>query len=87
MPAVLADDKLQPIREQRDAWRADAAWNRERDARLEVRRRTRPEILDLFQRFSSGLIDVEEFRKEFDARTRKDWGVWGLAGMSGEGSA
>jgi hypothetical protein len=43
----------------------------------------RKEILDLWGRFSTGTLGLEEFRKILDLKTRTDWDVFGIKGMSG----
>ena len=62
---------------------ADAAWKRERDARNERRLAVVPQLLALLQQLRDGTIELRAFRETFDARTRKDWDVFGLKGMSG----
>ena len=62
---------------------ADAAWKRERDARNERRLAVVPQLLALLQQLRDGTIELPAFRATFDARTRKDWDVFGLKGMSG----
>jgi len=47
------------------------------------RQRVRPQLAELLSRFLAGGIDVEELRATFDQRTRTDWDVFGLKGMSG----
>jgi hypothetical protein len=61
----------------------DSAWRIHHDAEDKVRERVRTEILDLLSRFLSGQIDVEQLRTEFDKRTRNEWDVFGLKGLSG----
>jgi hypothetical protein len=66
-----------------EAATADAAWECERDARNVQRLAVVPQLLGLLQQLRDGTIAVPTFRETFDARTRKDWDVFGLKGMSG----
>lgn len=73
-----------------DHWRAileqaqkDSEWvayHRERDQRRLV---ARTQMLELLQQFLSGKCSLEEFRATFDLKTRGEWDVFGLKGMSG----
>jgi hypothetical protein len=63
--------------------RADLAFvarHHERDAR---RRRVRAEIVDLFDRFADGRIQLAQFREIYHRGTAKDWDFFGLKGLSG----
>lgn len=65
------------------AMRADDAFvehNRGRDRRREE---VRPEMRALFKDFREGRITLRELRDTFDRRTRTDWDVFGLKGLSG----
>ena len=42
-----------------------------------------PQLLALLQQFGDGTIQLPDFQKTFDAKTRKDWDVFGLKGTSG----
>ncbi len=66
-----------------DAAAADAAWKRERDARNERRLAVVPQLLGLLQQLRDGTIALPAFRETFDAKTRKEWNVFGLKGTSG----
>lgn len=66
-----------------DAAAADAPWRSERDSRNERRLTVVPQLLTLLQELRDGAIALPAFRETFDARTRKDWDVFGLKGMSG----
>lgn len=66
-----------------DAASSDAAWKRERDARNERRLTVVPQLLALLQQLRDGTIQLPVFRETFDAKTRKEWDVFGLKGMSG----
>jgi hypothetical protein len=62
---------------------ADEEWKTSR-AEVDATRTTIvPELLDLLQRFLDSSISLEQFRAEFDQRTRTDWTVFGLKGLSG----
>lgn len=61
----------------------DAAWIRERDERNQRRLTVVPQLLALLQQLRDGSIALPAFKETFDARTRKDWDVFGLKGMSG----
>ena len=65
------------------AMRSDTAFvalMAERDARRQV---VRGEMHELFADLREGQCSLPEFREIFDKRTRKDWDVFGLKGMSG----
>jgi hypothetical protein len=65
------------------AMRADAAFmarHRERDER---RREVRDDLRELFADFQHARISLPELRDIYDRRTRTDWNVFGLKGMSG----
>jgi hypothetical protein len=63
--------------------RKDSEWVAFHHARDERRLVARTQMLDLLQRFLSGKCGLEEFRATFDLRTRSDWDLFGLKGMSG----
>ena len=56
------------------------AYHRERDLRREA---VKEQIVTLLNRFLSDEISTEEFKTTFDLKTRKEWDVFGLKGMSG----
>ena len=66
-----------------DTAAVDTDWKRERDARNERRLSVVPQLLALLQQLRDGSIELPAFRETFDTRTRKDWDVFGLKGMSG----
>lgn len=47
-----------------------------------LRKQVSPPLLAFIDRFINGDIDVEQFKREFDAKTRKEWDGFGLKGMS-----
>lgn len=55
-------------------------WEKERDDRRAVIRR---EIADLLSRFLGGSVSTEELRATLDQKTRREWDLFGLKGMSG----
>jgi hypothetical protein len=73
-----------------EAWRLlwqdltrDAEWMAECQQREVRRRQVRPEMIDLLRRFLDGELETEDLRATFDRRTKTDWDVFGLKGMSG----
>jgi hypothetical protein len=70
----------------KDYWRdanADTAWRAYHDNEDQQREQARAEILELVERFQSDSISIDEMRAEFDKRTRNEWDLFGLKGMSG----
>lgn len=61
----------------------DVAWRASRAGVDATRTKIVPELLDLLTRFLNSSISLEAFRAEFDQRTRTDWTVFGLKGLSG----
>jgi len=62
---------------------ANSEWvkhNLDRDAK---RRIAQGEMVKFLKKYLSGDISTEEFKLEFDRRTRKEWDLFGLKGMSG----
>ncbi|MFN8472776.1 MAG: hypothetical protein U0822_11355 [Anaerolineae bacterium] len=59
---------------------ARVAWEAERDER---RRKVQNEMLALLEGFETGSTSVDAFKETFDRKTRTDWDVFGLKGMSG----
>jgi hypothetical protein len=62
---------------------ADSKWVEFHRLEDEKRAVVRQEMLELLNRFRSNETTVAQFRTEFDSRTRKDWDVFGLKGLSG----
>jgi hypothetical protein len=63
--------------------RSDTEWleyHRKRDARRLVAQRG---LLELLDEYLGGRVDTERFRAVFDQRTRGEWDLFGLKGMSG----
>src|SRR5690606_18497376 len=63
--------------------RADTTFVDQRSKRDSRRQQVRPEITKLLNDFLRHRIDIEEFRAAFDRKTRSDWDVFGLKGLSG----
>ena len=61
----------------------DATWKAFYDDEDTTRSKSVPELLELLGRFLSSKISLEQFRAEFDQRTRTEWKVFGLKGLSG----
>lgn len=59
---------------------ADINYNHDRDER---RHAVRAEMLPFLEDFLAGRISLKQFKDTFDRKTRKDWDVFGLKGMSG----
>lgn len=51
---------------------ADAPFELEQNARRERRLTVVPQLLALLQQFGDGTIQLPDFQKTFDAKTRKD---------------
>jgi hypothetical protein len=73
-----------------EAWRLlweelarDPEWIEECQQREARRQQVRPEMLELLRRFLAGELETEELRATFDRRTKTDWDLFGLKGMSG----
>lgn len=56
------------------------AYHQERDSRRKV---VKEQILMLLNKYLSNEISTEEFRATFHLKTRKEWDVFGLKGLSG----
>lgn len=79
----LTDEQLTFWREraaERQNDNAELAYNHERDKR---RQAVRAEMLPFLADFLGGRIDLKAFKDTFDKKTRKEWDVFGLKGMSG----
>jgi MoxR-like ATPase len=69
--------------EQLAAYRKDEKYVAERAKLDEVRSGVLPAMRESLRAFIAGETSVEEFRTEFDKRTRTEWKYFGLKGMSG----
>ncbi len=65
------------------AMRADAEFVAAQTTRDERRREVLPAMREFFARFRSGEIDVRQLREQYDKKTRGEWNVFGLKGLSG----
>jgi hypothetical protein len=80
---VLTDAQLDVWREREVERRKDAAdieFNRKRDER---RREVSQEMLAFLDDFLDSRIPLQQFKDTFDRKTRTEWDVFGLKGMSG----
>ena len=82
-PAVVAEDTIERWREYWDQARADAAWLDRQRVRDVKRREILPQIRDLIVEFLQGHVSLSDFRETFDHKTRNEWDLFGLKGMSG----
>lgn len=73
-------DRWKIREEERQRDNALLTYHQERDGRRHV---AQAQMLALLQQFLSEDIDLGTFRTVFDRRTRKEWDVFGLKGMSG----
>lgn len=80
---MLTDEQIQFWENLLADMESDQRFMVERNYREEIRIKVRPEIQDLLRRFITGKIDIEKLRSTFDAKTRKEWDVFGLKGLSG----
>ena len=81
------DDDVAPIPEdwpgRLAAMRADDAFLELHAARDLRRHEVRAEMRSLFADFREGRVTLSELRDTYDRRTRADWNVFGLKGLSG----
>lgn len=61
----------------------DDNWKNAKAIEDEKRSIVQKELLDLLNKFMTDKITVEQFRSEFDSKTRTVWTVFGLKGLSG----
>ncbi len=80
---MLTDIQIDPWRLRWQEVNTDSNWVASNQARDDRRIVVQQEILDLLNRFLSGEIKVETVKSTFDRKTRTDWDVFGLKGMSG----
>jgi 5-methylcytosine-specific restriction protein B len=70
----------------RELWnqaRADATWVERHRLRDSKRREVLPEIRELVTGFIGGQMSLPDFRETFDRKTRNEWDLFGLKGLSG----
>jgi hypothetical protein len=80
---MLSDEQLNRWQRLKHKLREDSQRMNHFNKRDERRHQVKSDILDLWQQFQSHTIDIEKFREVFDTKTRTDWDVFGLKGMSG----
>jgi 5-methylcytosine-specific restriction protein B len=66
-----------------DRMRADTKWVNDHTAIDDKRLGVRAQLNDLIQGFIGGAVDVETFRATLDVKTRSEWDLFGIKGMSG----
>ncbi len=82
-PAMLPPGAVDRWRERWQEAQHDATWV-ERHRLLDAKRtETLREINDLVQQFLHRDLAVSEFRETFDRKTRNEWDLFGLKGLSG----
>src|SRR5690242_7909806 len=74
---------LEQWKKRLEVMRADRAFMDEYDRRDHVRVRVREEIRSLIGDFLAERMDLGWLRSIFDTRTRGEWDVFGLKGLSG----
>jgi hypothetical protein len=82
-PAVLQKDVIDRWRDFWEAAGADAAWLERHGLRDAKRREALPQIRDLIAGFVNGDVSLVAFRDTFDRKTRNEWDLFGLKGLSG----
>jgi hypothetical protein len=80
---TLTDDQVERWRILREEMAADAKWTAMHEQRDVRRLVVQKEMLELLNRFLTGQVETEELRETYDRKTRTDWDVFGLKGMSG----
>lgn len=61
----------------------DAAWVERERLRDERRHEVLPQIRELVEQFVDGSVSLDDFRATFDSKTRNEWDLFGLKGLSG----
>jgi MoxR-like ATPase len=81
--SVLPSDVVAVWRERWEEAQRDPVWV-ERYRVLDAKRReVVPQITDLLGRFIASSMELDEFRDNFDLKTRNEWDLFGLKGLSG----
>lgn len=83
MSMDIADQQIEKWQNLLEEERADQEWQKDHERVNAKRHITQQEITKFLQRFSSGEIDLEEFRSTYDKKTKTQWVGFGLKGMSG----
>src|SRR5687767_13007601 len=79
----MDDTPIAKWRAELTAMRADVAFQERQAAQRQRREASRPQIAALIRDFREGRVELEALRQVFDTRTRTDWDVHGLKGLSG----
>jgi len=77
------DTKLERWRQFWQQANSDANWVAAKKATDAKRELIKQKLLDHLKAFLADTISVEQFRSEFDSKTRTEWSSFGLKGMSG----
>ncbi len=83
MTGEITDLQIERWRDLKAESSSDSEWvkhNLDRDAK---RRTAQEEMIKFLKEYLTGDLSTEEFKIEFDRRTRKEWDLFGLKGMSG----
>src|SRR5438270_8298469 len=64
------------------AWQ-DAAWAEATRQRMKRREYVSKELVSFLDTFTTGKLQLADFKSIFDKKTRKEWDVFGLKAMSG----
>ncbi|MDE0227199.1 MAG: AAA family ATPase [Gammaproteobacteria bacterium] len=81
--AVLPPGAVDRWRERWQEAQRDTTWFEGNRLRDEQRRQVLPEISGLAKRFLDRNLGISEFRETFDRKTRNEWDLFGLKGLSG----
>ena len=82
-PAVLPPGSVERWRERWQEAQRDTIWLEGNRLRDQQRKQALPEIGDLVKRFLDRDLGILEFRETFDRKTRNEWDLFGLKGLSG----
>jgi MoxR-like ATPase len=80
---MLQPETVERWKKRLEAMRADRSYMEEHLRRDAVRQRVLPEMRSLYDDFVTGKIELEAFRSVYQTKTRVDWDVFGLKGLSG----
>ena len=82
-PAVLTPGAIDRWRQRWQEAQRDTEWIDRHRLRDEQRAQALPQIRDLVRHFLDRDFDISEFRETFDRKTRNEWDLFGLKGLSG----
>lgn len=82
-PVVLPTGAVDRWRKRWQDAQHDATWIERHRLRDDKRKQMLPEISDLVKRFLDHDLGIPEFRETFDRKTRNEWDLFGLKGLSG----